>query len=88
MQQKTLSIKIPVGIKSLAEMMAMEEVEVRFFPKIEDLRAILKDYNFNMLTKKVLIEKLEALKAECLEENFDTYADGIGELVKAVQYRY
>ena len=82
------SLKVPVGIKSLAQMMVMEEVEVRFFPKIDDLRAILKDYNFNTLTKKALIEKLEALKAECLEENFDQYADGIGELIKAIQYRY
>ncbi|MBR6689051.1 MAG: hypothetical protein IKL68_03460 [Clostridia bacterium] len=88
MQQKTLSIKVPVGIKAMAEMMAMEEVEVRFFPKLDDLRAILKDYNFNMLTKKALLEKLESLKAECLEENFDTYAEGIGELIKAIQYRY
>ena len=88
MQQKTLSIKIPVGIKSLANMMAMEEVEVRFFPKIEGLRAVLKDYNFNMLTKQKLVEKLEAMKAECLEENLDNYAEGIGGLVRAIQYRY
>ncbi|MBR6613855.1 MAG: hypothetical protein IKK84_03715 [Clostridia bacterium] len=88
MQQKTLSMKVPVGIKAMAEMMAMEEVEVRFFPKLDDLRSLLKDYNFGTLTKRALVEKLEALKAECLEENFDTYADGIGELIKAIQYRY
>ena len=88
MQQKTLSMKVPVGIKSLAQMMAMEEVEVRFFPKIEGLRAVLKDYNFNMLTKQKLVEKLEAMKAECLEENLDNYAEGIGGLVRAIQYRY
>lgn len=85
---QNVSLKIPVGIKSLAEMMVMEEVEVRFFPKIEDVRALLKDYNFGTLKKKVLLEKLEIMKAECLEENFDTYADGIGELIKAIQYRY
>lgn len=83
-----ISLKVPVGIKSLAEMMAMEEVEVRFFPKIEDVRALLKDYNFGTLKKKDLIEKLEALKSECLEENFDQYAEGVGELIKAIQYRY
>ncbi len=83
-----ISLKVPVGIKSLAEMMAMEEVEVRFFPKIEDVRALLKDYNFGTLKKKALIEKLETLKSECLEENFDQYAEGVGELIKAIQYRY
>lgn len=88
MQQKTLSMKVPVGIKSLAQMMAMEEVAVRFFPKIEGLRAVLKDYNFNMLTKQKLVERLEAMKAECLEENLDNYAEGIGGLVRAIQYRY
>ena len=46
MQQKTLSMKVPIGIKAMAEMMAMEEVEVRFFPKLDDLRSLLKDYNF------------------------------------------
>ena len=88
MQQQTLSTKIPVGVKSLAQMMAMDEVEVSFFPKIEGLRSVIKDYNFNMLTKQKLVEKLEAMKAECLEEKLDNYAEGIGGLVKAVQYRY
>lgn len=86
MQQ--ISLKIPVGIKSLAEMMEMEEVEVRFFPKIEDVRALLKDYNYGTLKKKELVEKLEALKNECMEENFEQYAEGVGELSKAIQYRY
>ena len=83
-----ISLKIPVGIKSLAEMMVMEEVEVRFFPKIEDVRALLKDYNFGTLKKKELLEKLEAMKATCVEENIGQYAEGIGELIKAIQYRY
>lgn len=88
MQQKTLSMKIPVGVKSLAQMMAMDEVEVRFFPKIEKLRALLKDYNFNVLTKQKLLERLEAMKAECQNESYDNYAEGIGGLVRAIQYRY
>ncbi len=86
MQQ--ISLKVPVGIKSLAEMMEMEEVEVRFFPQIEKVRALLKDYNFGTLKKKELIERLEALKARCLEEKIDQYATGIGGLIKAIQYRY
>lgn len=83
-----ISLKVPVGIKSLAEMMVMEEVEVRFFPKIEDVRALLKDYNFGTLKKKDLLERLEAMKTKCAAENYDQYAEGIGELIKAIQYRY
>lgn len=86
MQQ--ISLKIPVGIKSLAEMMEMEEVEVRFFPKVEKVRALLKDYNFGTLKKKDLIERLEALKDRCKEEKIDQYVAGIDGLIKAIQYRY
>ena len=82
------SLKVPVGIKSLAQMMAMEEVEVRFFPKTEDVRALLKDYNFGMLSKPKLLEKLDALRDECLEGNFDTYAEGIASLKSSIQYHY
>lgn len=80
--------RVPVGIKDLANMMLMQDVEVRFFPKLDDLRGILKDYNFGKLTRTEVEQKLEKLKEECLEENFDTYAEGIGELIKAVRYKY
>ena len=86
MQQ--VSLKVPVGIESLAQMTAMEEVEVRFIPKIDDLRAILEDYNFGTLKKKDLIERLEALKDRCKEEKIDQYVAGIDGLIKAIQYRY
>jgi predicted transcriptional regulator len=83
-----VSLKVPVGIKSLAEMMGMEEVEVRFFPKVEKVRTLLKDYNFGTLKKKDLIERLESLKDRCKEEGIDQYVAGIDGLIKAIQYRY
>lgn len=82
------SIKIPVGIKPMAQMMAMEETEVRFFPKIEDLRGLLKDYNYGMLTRQQLVAKLEAMQSECSANGMTAYAGGIEKLVKSVQYRY
>jgi predicted transcriptional regulator len=82
------SIKIPVGVKNLAQFMGMEEVEVRFFPKLNELTAILKDYNFGLFTRQTLVDRLGNLKEDCVESGLDSYADGVGKLMSAVQYRY
>ena len=87
MQQKTTT-KIPVGIKSLAKMMAMAESELRFFPKKDELKEILEDYNFNRCTKNKLIERLGAFKAECISADLHAYATGVDGIISAVQYRY
>lgn len=87
MQRKS-SCKIPFGVKSLAEMMAMSESEVRFFPKLEDLKEHIKNYNYCMYSKPVLMDNLLLLKERCKEAGLDTYLPGIDNLMKAVQYRY
>jgi len=87
MQKKTGS-RIPFGIKSLAEMMSMAESEVRFFPRLDDLREHLKNYNYGMYTKTVLVSNLEILKERCKQEKLEEYVEGIDNIIKAVQYRY
>lgn len=77
---------IPVGIKSLSKMMEMTESEVRFFPKLNILEELIKNYNYNMYDKNVLIEKISCLEKQCLEENLDGYVDGICKLIKAIRY--
>jgi len=86
--QKKSSYRIPIGIKKLAEMMAMTESEVRFFPKLDDLREHLKNYNYGMYTKNVLVDNLKILQQRCVESKLDAYVEGVNNLISAVQYRY
>ena len=43
-------IKIPVGMTELANMMAMEKVEVQCFPKIKEVREVIRNYNYHTKT--------------------------------------
>lgn len=86
--QKTSNFRIPFGVKALSEMMGMTESEVRFFPKIDDLKEHIKNYNYNMYTKKVLISNLGILKERCKESNLEAYVEGIDKLINVIQYRY
>ena len=87
MQSKT-NCRIPVETKHLAKLMEMEEVEVRFFPKKDYIKSLIKDYNFGVLNKRDLINRLKDVHEECLEENFDTFAEGVLALIKAIECRY
>ena len=87
MQQS--STKIPMGMTELANMMAMEKVEVQCFPKIKEVRETIRNYNYHTLTDEMLVEELTLVKENCKEEkNLMMYYDGMGELIKKIQYTY
>ena len=88
MQQKTASYKIPVGNKSLANIMEMTESEARFFPKLEELKGHITNYNFGLYTKNVLINNLTILKECCKHEKLDAYVEGIENVIKKVKFKY
>lgn len=86
MQQS--STKIPMGMTELANMMAMEKVEVQCFPKIKEVRETIRNFNYHTLTNEMLVEELELIQKNCKEENLMMYYDGMGELIRKVQYTY
>lgn len=86
--QGTVGYKIPLGIKSLAKMMALTESEVRFFPKLNEMREIIKNYNYNVLSKEELINKLESMKSDCETDALAVYVEGLKELSQVIQYKY
>lgn len=86
--QKQSSLRIPVGIKSLAEMMSMTESEVMFFPKLGDLKEHINNYNYGMYTKNVLIDNLSILKERCKVATLEAYITGVDNLIKSILYRY
>ena len=82
-------IKIPVGMTELANFMEMEKVEVECFPKIKEVREIIRNYNLHTLTNEMLVEELMLVKEKCKNErNLVMYYDGMEELIKKIQYTF
>lgn len=88
----SLCTKLPIGVKGIAEIMEMEESEVRAWPFFDQMRETFKDYNFGMLTKDAVILKLLSISEKCAakscegsEGGYYQYATGIDNAIAAIR---
>ena len=71
-----------ITITGIAELMKMEREFVAFFPLIEDLRGILKDYYCYGRTRRSTIEALKLLIMEVRkDESMKLYEEGIMHII-------
>ena len=78
--------KLPVGIKGISRMMKMMPEEVRMCPFFEEVRSIFRDYNYGVLSKDKLIEKLSNIDEG--DGRFDIFNKGIENAINMIQVCY
>ena len=84
--QKKSGYMIPVGIKWLSNAMEMEESEVRYFPKLSELKECIYNYNYCKSSKQEFLENLSSLKEMCKEPELLAYVSAIDNLVSVVKH--
>jgi len=90
-----LNFKLPISISGIAEIMEMNEEEIRNWPQFGEVRDFFKDYNFNVLGKEKLIKKLRAISEQCAIKNeekqngcFYQYIAGIENAITTIKLCY
>lgn len=56
------NLRLSTTIEGIADLMNMTKDEVRFFPKLEEIRGILKDYNYSVISERKAAEKITGIK--------------------------
>lgn len=77
------SHKLPIGINEISKMMGVSNEELRVFPHFKTVRESFKDYNFGVLSKKALIDKLLDIKTKD-----DYYLDSINNAISVIEACY
>ena len=78
-------VKISTTISGIAQLMGMTKEEVSFFSKLEDVRNILTDYNYSVLTGKKAAEKLEDIKKNLKGDEL-IFSSGLDTLITKLTY--
>lgn len=69
--------KIPVGIAGIAKLMKLAVEEVRVWKHYDSVRGLFKDYNFGVLNKTKLFERLDEISVKCINDKEYHYSTGI-----------
>lgn len=75
--------KLPIGISEISKMMGVSKEELRVFPHFATVRESFKDYNFGVLSKKALINKLSTIKP-----SDDYYLNSINNVISVIEACY
>lgn len=78
-------VKLSTTISGIAKLMGMTKEEVSFFPKLKEVRDILTDYNYSVLTGKNAAEKLEDVKTTLSGDDL-IFADGLDSLITKLTF--
>lgn len=82
----TCTVNLSTTIKGISELMGMKKEEIAFFPKLNEIRDILKDYNFSVLTAEGAAEKIGEMEENLSGEEL-IYKEGLELLSKRLIYR-
>ncbi len=82
------TMKIPVGVTAISNLMEMKPSEIKFWDKFQEVRDLLKDYNYGVLTKSKLIEKLYEVSVRCAKDKSYHYSTGIDNLISSIKLSY
>ena len=86
--QQTKTTKVPTNSQAIADMMKMSVDEVRNFPFIQDIKDILRDYNFGVVNKKDVEDKLIYISLKCAEKEIYYFSTGVEKLLQHIKVRY
>ncbi len=78
-------VKLSTTISGIAQLMGMTKEEISFFSKLGDVRNILTDYNYSILTGKKAAAKLGDIKKN-LRGDETIFADGLDALITKLTY--
>lgn len=82
------TMKIPVGVTAISNLMEMKPSEIKFWDKFQEVRSLLKDYNYGVLSKNKLVEKLYDVSLRCANDKTYHYSTGIDNLIDNIKLVY
>lgn len=82
------TMKIPVGVTAISNLMEMKPSEIKFWDKFQEVRNLLKDYNYGVLSKDSLIDKLYDVSVRCANDKIYHYSTGIDNLISSIKLSY
>lgn len=80
--------KVPVGAKNISKMMNLTESEVQFWDSFEEVKSIINDYNFDVIKKETLIDRLLQISLKNANKNLFFYCTGIDRLIEKIKLCY
>ena len=80
--------KVPVGAKKISKMMNLNESEVQFWDSFEEVKNLITDYNFDVISKNTLIEKLLQISLKNANKNLYFYCTGIDRMIEKIKLCY
>lgn len=82
------TIKIPLGVTAISNLMEMKPSEIKFWDKFQEVRDLLKDYNYGVLSKDRLVNKLYDVSVRCANDKTYHYSTGIDNLISSIKLSY
>lgn len=78
--------KLPTGVKGIAQAMEMGQCELMHWGHYKEVRDIFIDFNFGVLTKDQLIQKMLRISEQCAIESQYHYSVGIDNAIAMIKY--
>lgn len=83
-----INTKLPQGLTGISKLMGMQNEEVRACPYYKELVNLFKDYNYGVLHKESLIQRLKDISNKCNKEGIEYFAEGVNNASTAIAVLY
>ena len=83
-----IKTRLPEGLSGIAKLMELDKAELRAWPYYKEVVNLFKDYNFGVLKKEKLIEKLSEISAKSRNDGGCYFAMAVETLEGKVKVCY
>ena len=83
-----MKMKLPEGLTGIADIMEMQKEEIREWEFYKEVRDLFKDFNFKVLSKDNLINKLLLISEKCANKTIYHYSEGIDNAIATIKACY